>query len=113
MPKSNSKPKCEITNVACGQKCQPKSYRCPSEKSLEVSSAIYKFSKIAAKFVYDDNTTKDLHRYIETQIFGGVSVSDIDEVRLTKSLAASNPKLVEMIIALGIKIIYVPSIKGF
>lgn len=39
------KPNCSSSNVACGRKCQPKHYRCPSEKSKPTAAAINKMIK--------------------------------------------------------------------
>lgn len=40
---SKKKPNCKVGNVACGKKCQPKHYKCPSEKSSEAGKASDKF----------------------------------------------------------------------
>ena len=49
------KPNCKDGNVACGQKCQPRSYKCPSEKGTETNLAADKFvSLVAATEVAED-----------------------------------------------------------
>lgn len=44
--KEHKKPNCKEGNVACGKKCQKRTYRCPSEKGTEISKASDKFVAI-------------------------------------------------------------------
>lgn len=60
-----TKPNCRSENYACGNKCQPKSYRCPSEKSPATDGVLNKFSKILEKPLLSARENKLLSRALK------------------------------------------------
>lgn len=70
--KIRKKPTCKQSNIACGYRCQPKSFKCPArrEKRHEGGGA-------GDLRVVDDLDKAQLG-YLEAQIFGGVSLKDIE-----------------------------------